>query len=227
MTERAVQTSRPTASFRAISAAELLLGAFLVVGHNVFRIVPNEVLILAALGLVSARLRNGGITALGLRRPESWRRIILIALAAAGLRIILGDFVIEPLASNTWPAPVAPVGADEITGNLRIAGLALLLVWSFAAFGEEIGYRGYLLTRAAEAGGGSTLSYLLAVVITSVLFGYGHYYKGPAGVVDSGVAGLILGIAYLRAERNLWACILAHGFIDTFAVIATYLGIAD
>ncbi len=61
----------------------------------------------------------------------------------------------------------------------------------------------------------------------SVLFGYGHYYKGPAGVVDSAIAGLILGIAYLLAGRNLWACILAHGFIDTFAVVVTYLGIAD
>jgi CAAX protease family protein len=227
LTEEAVQTSRPTASFRAVSAAELLFGAFLIIGHNVFRIVPNEVLILAALGLASARLRNGGITALGLRRPESWRRIILIALAAAGLRIILGDLVIEPLVSNIWPAPVAPAGADEIKGNFGMAGLALLLVWSFAAFGEEIGYRGYLLTRAAEAGGGSGAAYLVAVVITSVLFGYGHYYKGPAGVVDSGVAGLVLGTAYLCARRNLWVCILAHGFIDTFAVVVTYLGIAD
>jgi membrane protease YdiL (CAAX protease family) len=45
--------------------------------------------------------------------------------------------------------------------------------------------------------------------------------------VDSAIAGLILGIAYLLAGRNLWACILAHGFIDTFAVVVTYLGIAD
>ena len=51
-----------------------------------------------------------------------------------------------------------------------------------------------------------------------------HDYKGPSGVVDSGVAGLILGAAYLLSGRNLWASILAHGFIDTFAVTVTYLG---
>ena len=62
------------------------------------------------------------------------------------------------------------------------------------------------------------------MLLVSVLFGYGHYYKGASGIVDSGVAGLILGSAYLLSGRNLWVPILAHGFIDTFAVIAALFG---
>ncbi len=31
----------------------------------------------------------------------------------------------------------------------------------------------------------------------SVLFGFGHYYKGPSGVLDSACSGLVLGPAYL------------------------------
>jgi membrane protease YdiL (CAAX protease family) len=100
----------------------------------------------------------------------------------------------------------------------------LLLVWTFAAFGEEIAYRGYLLTRAADIGRRSTIAYWLGIVLVSVLFGYGHYYKGPSGIIDSGIAGLILGTAYMLAHRNLWACILTHGFIDTFGVIDAFLG---
>ena len=34
-----------------------------------------------------------------------------------------------------------------------------------------------------------------AIVLVSILFGYGHYYKGASGVIDSGVAGPILGTA--------------------------------
>jgi membrane protease YdiL (CAAX protease family) len=68
------------------------------------------------------------------------------------------------------------------------------------------------------------MAYWMAMVAVSVLFGFGHYYKGPAGVIDSTVAGLILGAAYLLSGRNLWTSILAHGFIDTFAVVAVYLG---
>lgn len=212
---------------KSISAAELLLGAAIVIGHNVFRVVPNEVPILFVLGLVSVRLRGGGLAALGIRKPASWARIVQIALAAAALRIVLGEFVIDPLTARFWPPAVAPAGANEIAGNIRMAAFALLVVWTFAAFGEEIAYRGYLLTRAADVGGGSPAAYLIAMVVVSVLFGYGHYYKGPAGIVDSGIAGLILGAAYLLAGRNLWASILAHGFIDTFAVVAVFLGWAD
>jgi len=63
------------------------------------------------------------------------------------------------------------------------------------------------------------------MLLVSILFGYGHYYKGTSGVIDSGVAGLILGSAYLLSGRNLWVPILAHGFIDTFGVIAAFFGL--
>ena len=139
---------RPGATaWRALSAFEFLLGAAIVVGHNVYRVVPNEVLILFVLGLVSLRLRHGGWAALGLTRPASWRRVLMIALAAAALRLLLGEYVIDPLTAHFWPAANLPEEAAEIRSNVGYALLALALVWSFAAFGEEISYRGYLLRR--------------------------------------------------------------------------------
>jgi membrane protease YdiL (CAAX protease family) len=209
---------------RTVSAFELLFGAFIVIGHNVFHIVPNEVIILSVLGLISIRLRDGRWSAMGFKRPASWRRVLLIAVAAAALRILLGQFVIEPLTGFYWPKPAAPALANEITGNLKIALLALLIVWTFAAFGEEIAYRGYLLTRAADIGFRSTTAYWVGIVLVSILFGYGHYYKGPSGVIDSGIAGLVLGTAFMLADRNLWPCVLAHGFIDTFGIIEAFFG---
>jgi len=178
---------------RILSGVELLLGTFIVIGHNVFHIIPNEVPILLVLGLVSIRLRNGGWSTMGFKQPSSWVHIVLIAAAAAAVRIILGDLVIEPLAGHFWPPIVAPAGSDAISGHVGTALLSLLIVWTFAAFGEEIGYRGYLLTRAAEIGRRTTAAYWIGIVIVAVLFGYGHYYKGPTGILDSGVAGLILG----------------------------------
>ncbi len=215
--------SQPTVS-RWLSVAELLLGAWFVIGWNVYRIGYNEVPILFFLGLISLRLRDGGWAAMGLVRPDSWRRIVLIALAAATLRIVLGEFVVDPLTARFWPPAVAPEGTESITGNLGTALQWLGLVWTFAAFGEEVAYRGYLLTRAADLGRRSPAAYWIGVIIVSVLFGYGHYYKGPSGIIDSGVAGLILGAAYMLAGRNLWAPVLAHGFIDTFGVMAVFLG---
>lgn len=208
---------------RAVSALELALGAGLVIGHNVFRVVPNEVPILVALGLISFRVRGGGWSALPFRRPESWRRVVFVALAAAALRIVLGGLV-ESLAAQIWPPIVAPEGATAIAGSLPVALKWLGIVWTWAAFGEEFGYRGYLLARAADLGRGTAAAYLVGTVVVAVLFGFGHFYKGPAGIVDSTVSGLVLGAAFLVSGRNLWACVLAHGFIDTFGLVALYLG---
>jgi len=218
------QPSRLALPQRWLSLAELAVGSAIVIGHNVYHVVPNEVPILFVLGLLSVRLRDGSWTAMGLGGPTSWRRTVLFALTAAALRILLGAFVIEPITAHFWPPAVGPSGSDQIRGHALVALEWLLLIWTFAAFGEEIGYRGYLLTRAAEVGGRSRAAYWAAVVVVAVLFGYGHYYKGPAGVLDSGMAGLILGAAYVLSGRNLWVCILAHGFIDTVGVVATFLG---
>jgi membrane protease YdiL (CAAX protease family) len=216
-------SSDPRAS-GVLSALEFLFGVFIVIGHNVFHIVPNEVIVLSVLGLISIWLRDGSWSAMGFKRPASWQRVLLIALAAAAVRILLGQFLIEPVTGLFWPRPTAPALANEISGNAKMALLALLLVWTFAAFGEELAYRGYLLTRAADVGRRSAAAYWIGIVLVSILFGYGHYYKGGSGVIDSGVAGLILGTAYMLAGRNLWTSILAHGFIDTFGIIDAFFG---
>ena len=222
--------SRPAPVSRAqrwLSFAEFLVAIAIVIGHNVFHVVPNEVPILFVLGLISFQLRDGGWSAMGLRWPASWRRTVRFALGVAALRIVVGSLVVDPVTAHFWPPAVGPSGFNEITGHVWVVLRWLGIIWTFAAFGEEIGYRGYLINRAADVGGRSRFADWAGVLVVAVLFGYGHFYKGPAGVVDSGMAGLLLGAAYLLSGRNLWVCILAHGFIDTFGVIALYFGWAN
>ena len=42
---------------RRLSLLELAIGSFIVIGHNVFHLVPNEVPILFVLGILSIRLK--------------------------------------------------------------------------------------------------------------------------------------------------------------------------
>jgi uncharacterized protein len=212
---------------RWISLAEFIIGAVIVISHNVYHMVPNEVPILFVIGLISLRVRDGGWSGIGLQWPVSWKKTILFAFAAAATRLLLGQFVTDPITAHFWPAANAPSGFSEITGHGLVALRWLGIIWTFAAFGEEIGYRGYLVTRAADVGGRSKASYWVGVLLVSVLFGIGHHYKGPAGMIDSGMAGLVLGTAYLLSGRNLWVCILAHGLIDTVGVVALFFGWAN
>jgi len=43
----------------------------------------------------------------------------------------------------------------------------------------------------------------------------------------AGVGGLVFGAAYLLSGRNLWAAVLAHGFVDTLGIGLLYLGLAS
>jgi hypothetical protein len=209
---------------RWFSLLEFVVGGAIVVGHNVFHKVPNEVPILVVLGLLSFAIRERSFRPMGFSMPSFWKKTILIAIAAAVIRILVGQLVIDPTTAHFWPAAKAAKGMNEIAGNWKVALQWLALIWTFAAFGEEISYRGYLMNRAADLGARSKLAYAFAIPAMAVLFGYGHYYKGPAGIIDSGFAGVVLGITFLVSGRNLWACILAHGLIDTVAVVCLFMG---
>ena len=185
-----------------ISLFEFLVGSAIVVGHNVYSILPNEVPILFVIGWISIHFRDRGWRNVGLNRPCSWRNTILIALAVAAVRVLGGELVVEPSAHRVWHHAVE---TSAVAGTLHAqkALIWLLVIWTFAAFGEEMSYRGYLLTRAADLGRRSAAAYWIAVIAVSILFGYGHYYKGPTGIVDSTYAGFVLGSAYILSPQSL------------------------
>ncbi len=207
---------------RRRAALELLLAALLVAGANLFEIVPvSETPWLVILAWLSLRGRRRSWRHLGFRRPANWCATIALAIAAAAALQLFSEFVVERLAGRPDLSDFA-----YLVGDLPAALAMLALVWTFAAFGEEIAYRGYVLERAAALGGHSPRAYLVAMLIVSVLFGVGHYYQGPAGVIGSTVSGLWFGALYLAAGRNLWLPILAHGFSDTIGLVVIYLGLA-
>jgi membrane protease YdiL (CAAX protease family) len=212
---------------RPLSGLEFAVGALVVLGHNVWRVLPNEVPILFVLALVSTRLREGGWSALGFRRPRSWALMIGLAVGAAVLRLALGELVVDPLTAQVWPPAKGPAGFEQIAHDPMQLLRWLGLIWTFAAVGEEVAYRGYLTKRAADVLGGGKAAWWAATLAAAMLFGLGHWYKGPAGVIDSAVAGLVLGAAYLLSGRCLWTTILAHGLIDTTGVLLLFFGVAD
>lgn len=206
--------------------AELLVAAALVVGANVFEIVPvSETPWLVLIGWLSLRLRRTGWSSVGLRRPTDWRKTILAAIVAGIVLQLISEFVTEPLIRYATGVTPDLSSFRELVGNLPASLLMLVVVWILAAFGEEMAYRGYVLERAATLGGGSPRAYVVAMLAVSVLFGIGHWYQGVAGVVDSSFSGLYYGTLFLASGRNLWLPILAHGFSDTIGLGLIYFGL--
>jgi len=214
---------------RTLSLAEFAIGGGIVIAHNVFHVVPNEVPILFVLALVSIRLREGSWRAIGLGRPKSWTLTILIAVGTAVAVLAMGQFVTPPLAAamGLHNAKSAATSLGLAKGDVWSVLKALGITWTFAAFGEEIGYRRYLLGRAADIGNRTTFAYWIALFCASALFGLGHYYQGSAGIFSTACDGFVIGAAYLLSKRNLWVAVLAHGLIDTIVFVAIFSGVAD
>jgi membrane protease YdiL (CAAX protease family) len=102
--------------------------------------------------------------------------------------------------------------------------LWLVIVWTAAAFGEEMFFRGYLITRLQNLFSDIKFGNVLAVITPALLFGLAHiYYQGLRGLVITGLIGLAFGTMFLLFKRNLWPLILWHGVIDTLTFTAMFM----
>ena len=165
-----------------------------------------------------AAVKCGGAGSGGLAREARPAKTAAVALCVAlGLQAF-SMFVVDPLAVRFTGQTADLSDFRPVVGNVKLVAIYLLLIWSFAAIGEEFAYRGYLLRRTIEALGGSTRGSVAAVLLCGALFGIGHYYQGLVGMVDSTVSGLVFGTLYVKSGGNLWPSTLAHGFTDTLAL---------
>ena len=73
---------------------------------------------------------------------------------------------------------------------------------------EEFLYRGFLIAYF-----GTFVDMWLAVVLSSIAFGFGHMYQGKVGIVKTGGIGLALAGLYVLTG-SLWAPMVLHAFVD-------------
>jgi len=178
-----------------------------------------NILMLVAVWL-GLRLRGQGWEHFGLTlslaRPRALLRGFLTSLAV--FVAALGAFVVSAIVMGALlgrPEAADLSGYDTLRGNLPLLVLVLALVYVASSFGEEVTYRGFLITRIAELGSGGRGAWRAGVLISSVVFGLIHFSWGPAGMVQTGFMGLALGVCYLALGRRLWPLILAHACMDT------------
>jgi uncharacterized protein len=111
-----------------------------------------------------------------------------------------------------------------VRGSLKYLGIMLALNWIFAAFGEELCFRGFLMHRLSRLFGGTTTAWVVGLVLSSMLFGALHSEQGLAGALQEGLSGFLLGVIFLLARRNLVVPMVAHGVSNTLAFVLIYLG---
>lgn len=171
------------------------------------------------------RLRGQGWSHLGLRLNRFNQRTLLLSVPvfiAAVAGFVIGAVIAANIAGV--PEGINTGGYEFLRGNLPVLIGCLVAVYVVSSLGEEIIYRGFLITRIAELGGSGKAAVNGAVILSAVIFGLVHFSWGITGMIQTGCMGLALGIAYLVLKRDLNVLVLAHAYLDTILLVQLYAG---
>ena len=209
---------------RLVTAAEILLVPLFLVLQALGPL-PTATIPLIIIGWLSLWLRRSGWRHVGMSRPAHWWRTVLIGIGVGVAYQFLDIVIIAPLLRQITGEPLDLSQFAPVRNNFTILVIYLVISWTLAAFGEEMVFRGYVLNRLTDLFGHSKPGWILSLMVSTLLFGFAHGYQGITGVLDTILAGMLLGALYLASQRNLWQPVIAHGVIDTVGFTLIFLGL--
>ncbi len=105
--------------------------------------------------------------------------------------------------------------------------ITLIIVWVFAAFGEEFLFRGYYLKWLSALLGDTKKAWMISMAILAIYFGVSHYYQGMSGVLGIIPLSFVYSLIYYKNRDNLSLLVFMHGFHDTIGLTFIYLDIEN
>lgn len=186
--------------------------------------------------------------AIGLVRPQSWRRFVTDSLLAMAVPVLLqlGALVVATAAGTYHPDLVNFSGFREVFAPATLGetgppvaalamwlgtGLLTMLIWLPMFFGEELGWQGYLLPRLAPLGTapaliGTALVFALWHLPALLMGGQypGHSWPVSIAVFVVSTTLLLPVFAWLRIRGDsVWPAVLAHSVVSGPAIGLIYV----
>jgi membrane protease YdiL (CAAX protease family) len=179
------------------------------------------------LALLCLRAFGEGASTIGAGRlARPWLEV------GRGFGLVVGIYVVMvPLMLAAMMLIRGPARAQMVLQKTQVMQMvvqiplaALLPSALMAGLYEELFVRGLIQSRVAKVmAGAAELRWTHrygAVALSAALFGLGHIYQGPVGVMQTTVVGVILGVAAAH-WRSIWAAVVAHVVIDTMGLLVS------
>lgn len=200
------------ARLRGFGLLGLLSIAIIVAGN--FLLAPLS----AILALIWAWLSRTPSRDLGFVRPRSWTRTILVGIVfGVALKFAMKSIVMPLLGAPPVNAPF-----HYLAHNPAEVPWMLYTIVIVAGFGEEVLFRGWAFERLGKLLGAAPWAKIVAVVITSALFGYAHYgFQGMPGVQNATIVGLVFASVF-AVTRRIYLLMIAHAAFDLAAFAMIY-----
>lgn len=234
----AKETARKSAIRNAAIDIVWVLGTLLVLKYALLNVemlwtYAGPISLLSALAVASWRLRGHNETwgDLGLKRPQSWWKVLVWTLIALVLTMVAGQ-LLEGVVSATMGSSAAQAETDNggrfanLPGNTAVFIYWLAVAWIIGGFAEEMLFRGLLITRFETLFSRVPFGLVFAIIIPAIIFGQQHhYYQGISGAIATGGVALVSGVLYILFKRSLWPLTLSHGLANTIGLTLIYTGI--
>lgn len=173
-------------------------------------------ILLVGIGCGLVLLRGEKLADIGLKKPESWTRTLIIGVGLAAI-VFIAMYVSEKAGFRRDLSKF-----KDLQGNLELTMYGVLYAFIGAGFYEEFTFRGFLMQGLAMLFGGSRGAWIGACILQGALFGAAHAYQNPLGVAITGTLGVLMGLIVLASGRNLWAVIIGHGLFDASRFVLFY-----
>lgn len=152
-------------------------------------------------------LQAVGLTAVAESEFFNWTAaLVLVSVVGLGLALLLEQRGWWPKESEMVQLLLPQTGREKLWSLLGLAPTAGLC--------EEFLYRGFLLAEVTSW----FHSAVLGVVISSIAFGFAHYYQGLNGMVRAGLLGALLAWPVVQTG-SLYPSMTAHFLIDAVALL--------
>jgi CAAX protease family protein len=173
-------------------------------------------MLLVAVGCGLVVLRGERLTDIGLKRPESWTRTLIVGVGLAAI-VFVAMYLSEKAGFRRDLSKF-----KDVQGNPQLAILGVLYAFIGAGFYEEFTFRGFLMQSLGMFFGGNRSAWVVACLLQGALFGMVHAYQNPLGIAITGTLGVLMGLLVLASARNLWPVIIAHGLFDASRFVLFY-----
>ena len=112
---------------------------------------------------------------------------------------------------------------DDIRGDFGSYAILMVVVWVFAAFGEEVLFHGYYMRSFEKLFGDTKKAWMLSGLLIAIYFGISHGYQGLSGIIGVGIGSLFFAALYYKNKTNLLLLVLIHGIYDSIWITLIYL----
>lgn len=177
----------------------------------------NGVISLTVIYLLQRYLLGEKFRDLNLKKGKWWQDF-LASIILVIVTLVLLPIIIQPVLNLLPPQEMSDL-ENLFSGLAESWWLAALFIGPVLLVGvgfEEVS-RAFFLKQAWQAGP-SRAAQWINIILSATVFGLAHLYQGPAGIVKTGIYGLVMGI-YYRFSGRLLPMVVSHYLHDAIQFV--------